>query len=233
MSTEETIRPFAALVSAAPLKEEIVRGVDKLVGVAVGDELTYTVTRTNTGNTTLANVVVSDALITPNSNTCASVAPGATCQLVGTYTVTQADADAGNIRNTAVVTSPVCPAGSTDPACTTTIDTPVENPIVTYSKSVVLPSGQTEVSVGDALTYAAFCKIPYVGPAVLTVGLLTFVFSTILGWSYYGERATEYLFGKKSILPYRLAWVAAVFVGSILGLDFAREREPGHTYIQS
>ncbi len=122
--------------------------------VSVGDVLTYTVTMTNTGNTTLANVVVSDALITPNSNTCASVAPGATCQLVGTYTVTQADADAGNIRNTAVVTSPVCPAGSTDPACTTTIDTPVENPIVTYSKSVVLPSGQTEVSVGDALTYA-------------------------------------------------------------------------------
>ncbi len=122
--------------------------------VSVGDVLTYTVTMTNTGNTTLANVVVSDALITPNSNTCASVAPGATCQLVGMYTVTQADADAGSIRNTAVVTSPVCPVGSTDPACTTTIDTPVENPIVTYSKSVVLPSGQTEVSVGDALTYA-------------------------------------------------------------------------------
>jgi len=122
--------------------------------VSVGDVLTYTVTMTNTGNTTLANVVVSDPLITPNSNTCASVAPGAACQLVGTYTVTQADADAGNIRNTALVTSPVCPVGSTDPACTTTIDTPVENPVVTYSKSVVLPSGQTEVSVGDTLTYA-------------------------------------------------------------------------------
>ena len=122
--------------------------------VSVGDVLTYTVTMTNTGNTTLANVVVSDALITPNSNTCASVAPGAACQLVGTYTVTQADADAGNIRNTALVTSPVCPVGSTDPACTTTIDIPVENPVVTYSKSVVLPSGQTEVSVGDTLTYA-------------------------------------------------------------------------------
>ncbi|HEV7272500.1 DUF7507 domain-containing protein [Pseudoxanthomonas sp.] len=121
--------------------------------VAVGDELTYTVTMTNTGNTTLTNVVVSDALITPNSTTCASVAPGATCQLVGTYTVTQADADAGTVRNTAVVTSPVCPAGSTDPSCTTTIDTPVENPQVTYSKSVTLPVGQTEVSVGDTLTY--------------------------------------------------------------------------------
>ncbi|MEJ2791765.1 MULTISPECIES: isopeptide-forming domain-containing fimbrial protein, partial [unclassified Pseudoxanthomonas] len=122
--------------------------------VSVGDVLTYTVTMTNTGNTPLANVVVSDALITPNSTTCASVAPGATCLLVGTYTVTQADADAGNIRNTAVVTSPVCPVGSTDPACTTTIDTPVENPVVTYSKSVVLPSGQIEVSIGDTLAYS-------------------------------------------------------------------------------
>jgi AGCS family alanine or glycine:cation symporter len=73
---------------------------------------------------------------------------------------------------------------------------------------------------GDALTYAAFSRIPYVGPIVLTVGMLTFVFSTILGWSYYGERATEYLFGKKSILPYRLAWVVAVFIGSIVSLDF-------------
>ncbi|MFB2978963.1 hypothetical protein, partial [Microseira sp. BLCC-F43] len=71
--------------------------------VAVGDVLTYTVTMTNTGNTTLTGVVVSDALITPNSITCPNVAPGATCQLVGTYTVTQADADAGNLRNTAVV----------------------------------------------------------------------------------------------------------------------------------
>ena len=121
--------------------------------VAVGDVLTYTVTMTNTGNTTLANVVVSDALITPNSITCPNVAPGATCQLVGTYTVTQADADAGNIRNTAVVTSPVCPVGSTHPACTTTIDTPVQNPQVTVSKSVTLPVGQTEVSIGDTLIY--------------------------------------------------------------------------------
>ncbi|NCT71305.1 MAG: DUF11 domain-containing protein [Xanthomonadaceae bacterium] len=121
--------------------------------VAVGDELTYTITLSNTGNTTLTGVVVNDALITPSSISCASVAPGATCQLVGTYTVTQADADAGNIRNTAVVSSPACPAGSTNAGCTTTIDTPVQNPVVTFSKSVVLPIGQTEVSVGDTLTY--------------------------------------------------------------------------------
>jgi len=69
---------------------------------------------------------------------------------------------------------------------------------------------------GNALTKAAFDQIPYVGPIVLTVGLLTFVFSTILGWSYYGERALEYLLGKKAIFPYRLVWVAATFVGSVI-----------------
>lgn len=71
---------------------------------------------------------------------------------------------------------------------------------------------------GSALTNAAFAQIPVIGPIILTVGLLTFVFSTILGWSYYGERAAEYLFGKKVILPYRFAWVAAVFLGSTMQL---------------
>ncbi len=73
---------------------------------------------------------------------------------------------------------------------------------------------------GGALTKAAFAQIPVVGPIVLTVGLITFVFSTILGWSYYGERAAEYLLGKKVILPYRVLWVIAVFVGSITSLAF-------------
>ena len=50
---------------------------------------------------------------------------------------------------------------------------------------------------GAALTKMAFGKIPYVGEPLLSFGLLTFAFSTILGWSYYGERAVEYLKGKK------------------------------------
>ena len=69
---------------------------------------------------------------------------------------------------------------------------------------------------GALFTKAAFSQIPYVGPTVLVVGLFTFVFSTILGWSYYGERAMEYLCGKKAILPYRVAWVIAVYVGSVM-----------------
>lgn len=71
---------------------------------------------------------------------------------------------------------------------------------------------------GAALTHKAFSDIPVIGPLVLTVGLLTFVYSTILGWSYYGEKAAEYLFGAKVIFPYRLLWVIAVFLGSVLSL---------------
>ncbi len=71
---------------------------------------------------------------------------------------------------------------------------------------------------GALLTKAAFSDFPVIGPVILTFGLLTFVFSTILGWSYYGEKAAEYLWGKKVILPYRWLWVAAVMVGSVISL---------------
>ncbi len=72
---------------------------------------------------------------------------------------------------------------------------------------------------GAALTRAAFESIPRVGPLILAVGLLTFVYSTILGWSYYGEKACEYLFGPRSTLPYRVLWVVAVMIGSTLKLN--------------
>lgn len=68
------------------------------------------------------------------------------------------------------------------------------------------------------LTHAAFSKLPYVGTLILNVGILTFAFSTILGWSYYGEKAIEYLGGKKSVFYYRIAWVIVVFIGSIINL---------------
>ena len=71
---------------------------------------------------------------------------------------------------------------------------------------------------GAALTKAAFSDFHIIGPIVLTVGLLTFVFSTILGWSYYGEKAMEYIFGISSIMPYRILWVLAVFAGSVATL---------------
>lgn len=71
---------------------------------------------------------------------------------------------------------------------------------------------------GATLTKAAFSKIPVVGTPLLTFGLLTFAFSTILGWCYYGERAVEYLRGRRWVVVYRVCYIAALFVGSIMNL---------------
>ncbi|MBF0105926.1 MAG: sodium:alanine symporter family protein [Deltaproteobacteria bacterium] len=84
---------------------------------------------------------------------------------------------------------------------------------------VVVIAGDWQLGLnGAALTKSAFQHIPYLGPIVLTIGLLTFVFSTILGWSYYGEKAAEYLFGERAIKPYRYLWIVAVMVGSVVSL---------------
>jgi alanine or glycine:cation symporter, AGCS family len=84
---------------------------------------------------------------------------------------------------------------------------------------VIVSSGHWQEGLGKAdLTRAAFADLHAFGPIILSVGLLTFVFSTILGWSYYGEKAAEYLFGQKAIKPYRVLWVFAVLIGSVLPL---------------
>lgn len=71
---------------------------------------------------------------------------------------------------------------------------------------------------GAVLTKMAFSKIPIVGTPLLTFGLLTFAFSTILGWCYYGERAVEYLKGRRWMLAYRMIFIVAVFIGSVMQL---------------
>jgi AGCS family alanine or glycine:cation symporter len=92
--------------------------------------------------------------------------------------------------------------------------------ICAFTGLVVVNSGHWQEGLSKVqLTQAAFTGIPVVGPWILTFGMLTFVFSTILGWSYYGEQAVEYLFGIKAVLPYRIAWVIAVFVGSVASID--------------
>ncbi len=72
---------------------------------------------------------------------------------------------------------------------------------------------------GAALTKVAFSKIPYVGAPLLTVGSLTFAFSTILGWSYYGESAVNYIEGHRINRFYRILFVVALFFGSIINLN--------------
>ncbi len=72
---------------------------------------------------------------------------------------------------------------------------------------------------GGELTKAAFSKIPLVGTPLLTFGLLTFAFSTILGWCYYGEKAMGYLCGRRMILTYRVVFILVAFLGSVVNLE--------------
>ena len=75
------------------------------------------------------------------------------------------------------------------------------------------------VANGGQMTTAAFGQIPVIGPLILVIGIVTFAYSTILGWSYYGERCAEYLFGKKALLPYKILVVAVVIIGPVIALD--------------
>jgi len=80
-----------------------------------------------------------------------------------------------------------------------------------------IDSGKT----GAALTAHAFeTGLPGAwGSMIVAVGLIFFAYSTILGWSYYGEKSVEYLFGVKVITPYRVCWVGFVFVGAWIKLE--------------
>ena len=71
---------------------------------------------------------------------------------------------------------------------------------------------------GGQLASLTFAQIPVVGTPLLVFGVMTFAFSTILGWYYYGERSVMYLFGNKARLPYRLLWVVFAFLGAVLNL---------------
>ncbi|MGH8353203.1 MAG: alanine/glycine:cation symporter family protein [Pseudomonas sp.] len=80
----------------------------------------------------------------------------------------------------------------------------------------------TSGASGAALSAAAFeAAMPGYGGAILSIALVVFAFTTVLGWSYYGEKCWEFLVGTKAILPFRLLWVVAVPFGAIAQLDFA------------
>lgn len=76
-----------------------------------------------------------------------------------------------------------------------------------------------EISDGGVLTTLAFGQIPYLGPIILTLGIICFAYSTILGWAYYGERAVEYFSGKKGLIPYRVHYIAVAAIAPIVTLD--------------
>ena len=85
--------------------------------------------------------------------------------------------------------------------------------------SSILAYPDISYSDGAALTKVAFSKIPYIGAPLLTFGILTFAFSTILGWSYYGESAVNYIERRKTNRFYRIMYIVALFFGSIINLD--------------
>lgn len=89
--------------------------------------------------------------------------------------------------------------------------------------SVIASGGNIEK--GRLLTEMAFSSLPVIGPAILSIGIITFAISTILGWSYYGEKALEYLVGSKGIRWYKIIFILMIFVGCLAGIktvwDFA------------
>ena len=76
-----------------------------------------------------------------------------------------------------------------------------------------------QITDGGELTTLAFGQIPYFGPFILVVGIITFAYSTILGWAYYGERCVEYFSGKKGLIPYRALYVIIALIAPVLALD--------------
>ena len=91
--------------------------------------------------------------------------------------------------------------------------------LVIVSSCIKNPNIDTVNIEGESLTSAAFAQIPVIGTPILVVGIVLFAFSTILGWSYYGERCIEYLFGKKGVLPYKLIFLAILLIAPITALD--------------
>lgn len=87
---------------------------------------------------------------------------------------------------------------------------------------VIIISGEwTSGESGAALSAAAFeSTLPGIGGYIVTIGISIFAFTTILGWSVYGEKCVEYLFGVRAIIPFRVLWILAVPIGSTANLSF-------------
>ncbi len=75
------------------------------------------------------------------------------------------------------------------------------------------------ITDGGILTSLAFDQIPVIGPVILVLGIITFAFSTVLGWAYYGERCIEYFAGKKIMIPYRILYIAVAVIAPVVSLN--------------
>ena len=89
--------------------------------------------------------------------------------------------------------------------------------VTTIMKNPAINADQ--VDNGGVLTSMAFGQIPYLGPIILTLGIISFAYSTILGWAYYGERCVEYVAGKKALIPYRVLYIVVAAIAPVIALD--------------
>ena len=75
------------------------------------------------------------------------------------------------------------------------------------------------ITDGGILTTLAFQQIPVLGPFILVVGIISFAYSTVLGWAYYGERCVEYFAGRKGLVPYRVLYIAVAGIAPVISLN--------------
>lgn len=94
--------------------------------------------------------------------------------------------------------------------------------LVIVSNILKRPASINQYSIGEYTT-AAFNQIPYIGEGLLGISIILFALATLVGWSYFGEKAVEYLFGKEGISTYRLCYIVMVYIGGILPLSFVWE----------
>ncbi len=101
--------------------------------------------------------------------------------------------------------------------CTLTALTVLTSGLVDLDTGVVISESE-----GSALVGEAFAKVfGQAGPAFIAVAILLFAFSTVLGWSHYGSKAFEYLFGSGAILIYRVIFIVFILCGATMSLDLA------------
>ena len=77
----------------------------------------------------------------------------------------------------------------------------------------------SNVTDGGVLTTLAFSQIPVLGPVILVIGIISFAYSTVLGWAYYGERCVEYFAGKKGLIPYRAIYIVIAAIAPVASLN--------------
>lgn len=93
--------------------------------------------------------------------------------------------------------------------------------VCTMTALVIITSGLwTSGETGATLTSSSFAATLPVGAEIVSIALAVFAFTTILGWSYYGERSVQYLLGERAIIPYRVLWIAAIPLGATVNLGF-------------